>query len=159
MFIVFPSVDLHVCHEWLRKRDELSGAFQDLITQLVQQHLLELREHNPGLSSWRSSRQTSDSSKKRVLEDVILHKRKEVRKDLKEIHAQDILDIWTESIHSHLFHQPIQEALRKSTTSLGGSDLLPEEYDKMSRLQKFRVWLESAQYEIAPLAAFYRKHA
>ena len=131
----------------------MSRAFQDLITQLVQQHLLELREHNVGLSSWRSSRQTSDSSKRqqRALEEVILHKRKEVRKDLKEIHAQDILDIWTESIHSHLFHQPIQEALRKSTTSLGDTELLPEEYQNMTRLQKFQLWLESAQYEIVRL--------
>lgn len=137
----------------LRKGDEVSRAFQDLITQLVQQHLLELREHNVGLSSWRSSRQTSDSSKRqqRALEEVILHKRKEVRKDLKEIHAQDILDIWTESIHSHLFHQPIQEALRKSTTSLGDTELLPEEYQNMTRLQKFQLWLESAQYEIVRL--------
>lgn len=72
---------------------------------------------------------------------------------MREIHADEILDVWTESLNSGMFQQePMMAALRKSRTNLTeNSEIPPEVYQRMSCFQRIQAWLESHNYEVLPL--------
>ena len=73
---------------------------------------------------------------------------REKHKDMREIHASEILDAWNDSITTSTFREPYLATLQKSKTLLSDSSEIPsEEYLQMSRFQKVQAWFESHHYE------------
>lgn len=94
------------------------------------------------------SRQSQCESKQRQSRTSVTSLLREKHKEMREIHASDILDAWNDSITTTMFRDPYLAKLQKSRTNLSQDSEIPlEEYEKMSRLQKLQAWFESPNYE------------
>ncbi|CAK9111473.1 Voltage-dependent T-type calcium channel subunit alpha-1I (Voltage-gated calcium channel subunit alpha Cav3.3) (Ca(v)3.3) [Durusdinium trenchii] len=104
------------------------------------------RKSLASLTSAQSRRSLSKRRHQSQLGELIAER----HKDMREIHADEILDVWTESLNSGMFQQePMMAALRKSRTNLTeNSEIPPEVYQRMSCFQRIQAWLESHNYEV-----------